>query len=64
MLSASKHYYPVSVEWTGELYYGFILDWYYKHKHDTLSIPGYADVAMNEYQQNNPTRPQHAPQKW
>ena len=33
-------------------------------KHDTLSIPGYMEGAMHEYQQKPPTRPQHAPLKW
>ena len=40
-------YYPVSVYWTGELYFGVSLDWDYKYKNVTLSMPGYVEVSMD-----------------
>ena len=63
LLTCTLIYYPVSVEWTVELYYGVSLDWDYKNKHVTLSIPGYMESDMHEYQQKSPTIPHHVPQK-
>ena len=40
--------------------YGVSLDSDYKYTHVTLSIPGYLEGSMHEYQHKIPTLPQHA----
>ena len=52
------------VDWTGESYGTVTLDWGYKNKHVPLSMPGYVEGDMHEYQHKNPTRPQHTPHIW
>ena len=49
--------YPVSVEWTGEIYFRVSLYWDYRNKHVTLSVSRYVEGAIHEYQQ----KVQHAP---
>ena len=42
----NKEYF-LSVDWTGELYCGVSLDWYYKQKYVNLSIQVYVEGAIN-----------------
>ena len=42
-----QKYYTVSVDWTGELYCGVILDLDHKKKYVTLSMPGYVEGTMH-----------------
>ena len=52
------------MDWNGELYFGFSLDWEYKNTHGTISMSGYVDGAMHKYQYKMKTRPHNAPHKW
>ena len=63
LITCIKKDYPVSVYWNGGLYYGVSLEWDYKQIFVTLSMAGYAESAMHEYQQKTTTRPQNAPHK-
>ena len=63
LITCIQKYSPVSVDCTRKLYCGVILDWEYKHKYVTLSIPGYVEGGIHEYHQNIPTCPHLAPQK-
>ena len=58
LITCIEKYYPVSVDWTGELYCGVILDWDYKHKHVTLYMSKYVEEAM---QINMSTKFPHTP---
>ena len=64
LIKCIQNVYPVPLESTGELYCEVSLDWDYKHKHVTLSMLGYVEGAMHEYQHKNPTKPLHEPHKW
>ena len=44
-------YYSLSVEWTGVLYCEVILYWDYKQIHVTMSMTGYVEEEIYEYQQ-------------
>ena len=46
LIKCSKNVYPVSLEWTGELYCVVILEWDYKQKHATLSMLRYVEGDM------------------
>ena len=48
IITGIKKYYPVSVDWTWELYCGVSLDWDYIKVHSTLSTPGYVESSMHE----------------
>ena len=64
LVTCIQKYYPVSVDWSGELYCGVSLDWDYKQKFVNLYMSGYVEVAMHEYQHKIHTRLHCAPQKW
>ena len=64
LITCIKQYYPVSVNLTRGLYCGVILDWEYIIKHVTVSMAGYMEGAIHEYQHKITTHIQHAPHKW
>ncbi|KAL7479185.1 hypothetical protein ACHAW6_004929, partial [Cyclotella cf. meneghiniana] len=60
---ALQNYYTVSVDWTGELFCVISLTWNYHGKTIDLSMPGYIDKALKQFQHVPPSQPQHAPYK-
>ena len=38
----------ISIDWSGSNYLGFTLDWNYKHKYVTLSMPHYVKKSFME----------------
>ena len=54
-------YEAVSTDWAGTLYCGITLAWDYTNRTVTLSMPGYVDAALHEYQHPPPSRPEHSP---
>ena len=63
LITCIQNNYPVLVDWTGISYCLVSLEWDYKQIFVTLSMAGYAESAMHEYQQKTTTRPQNAPHK-
>ena len=58
-----QKYYKVSVDWTGKLFYGILLQWDYNNRTVDLSMPGYIEKALQHFQHAPPMQPQHAPYK-
>ena len=56
-----KGHYKVTTDWTGGRYIGITLDWDYKRRQVHLSMPGYVDNVLKQFQHTAPTRKQHAP---
>ena len=54
-------HYKVSADWTGTRYIGITLDWDYERREVHLSMPGYKDKALKQFQHQRPPEPQHAP---
>jgi hypothetical protein len=61
LLNALKETYEVTEDWSGKLYCGISLDWYYKKKTVDMSMPGYIANALHKIQHKTPDRPQHTP---
>jgi hypothetical protein len=57
LIAALETEYTVSKDWTGGLYYGITLNWYYVNKHVDLSMPGYIKDALHKFQHPLPKRP-------
>ena len=53
--------YTVTCDWEGKRHIGITIDWDYKHRQVHLSMPGYVQTALNQFQHLAPRRPQHAP---
>ncbi len=56
-----QEHYTVTTDWTGSRYIGITLDWDYVKRRVHLSMPGYVDKALRQFQHAKPTAPQHAP---
>ncbi len=59
--SVLKQHYPVKTEWDGKRYIGIFLDWDYNKQQVHLSIPGYKDKALKQFNHPKPKRPQNQP---
>ena len=64
LISSIKEFYQVAEDWTGSLYWGIKLNWYWKKKTVDRSMQGYVASALHKYQQKPAHRPQHSPHKW
>jgi hypothetical protein len=49
----------VTTDWNGSCYIGITLDWDYGKRQVHLSMPGYVDKALRQFQHATPTAPQH-----
>jgi hypothetical protein len=56
--------YKMTTDWKGELYVGISLHWDYNNRTVDLSMPGYVAKALQRFEINPPTRPQHSPSEW
>ncbi|KAK1740972.1 hypothetical protein QTG54_008224 [Skeletonema marinoi] len=59
--SVLKLHYPVKSEWDGKRYIGIFLDWDYTNRKVHLSIPGYKERALKQFNHPTPRKPQHQP---
>jgi hypothetical protein len=63
LINALEQHYTVSKDWTGGLYCGITLHWYYLLQHVDLSMPGYITSMLQKYQhppsKRPPIRPVH-----
>jgi hypothetical protein len=64
LINAIKESYPVKVDWTGLKYVGIDLKWDYDKEEVILSMKGYVQKALKEYQHTPPTKPFDAPTKF
>jgi hypothetical protein len=59
--SVIEEHYKVSADWTGGRYIGITMDWDYDKRQVHLSMPGYKDKALKQFQHFKPATAQHAP---
>lgn len=56
-----RQWYPVKIDWDAALFCGITTTWDYEKRTVTLSMPGYVDCILEEYQRRPARTPQHAP---
>ena len=56
--------YTISIDWTGALYFGLTLAWYYIRQTCNISMPNYLPAALHKFQHTTPTCPQDSPHAW
>jgi hypothetical protein len=56
--------YTITINWNGTVYCGLSLNWNYEAHTVDVSMPGYLDKALHQFQHPEPTRPQHSPHAW
>ena len=64
LLDALKTGYPTSVDWKGQNYCGYRLDWQYTKGYVDMSMPTYIPKMLAKYNHKKPTRLQKAPHQW
>ena len=61
LITSIKSTYKLTKDWTGNLYCGITLDWDYTNRKVHLSMPGYVQKALKQFQHKRKNKPQHAP---
>jgi len=61
LFAALKENYDVTTDWQGELFVGMHLEWDYKQGHVTISMTGYIQKLLQQFQHSPPTKPEHLP---
>ena len=56
--------YPVKADWTGKKYIGIDLDWNYEKGEVNLSMKGYVEKPIKEYQQPPPQKQVNGPKTY
>ena len=59
--SVIEEHYKFSANWTGNRYIGITIDWDYANRKVHLSMPGYKEKALKQFQHKMPSEPQHSP---
>ena len=54
-------HYKVKADWEGKMYCGITLDWNYQDRTVTLSMPGYVEKMLRNFNHRKPTKPQDSP---
>ena len=49
LMETLKRYYPVSEDWKGNRYIGITLNWDYQKRQVHLSMPGYVERALKQF---------------
>jgi hypothetical protein len=64
LIASIQKYYELTVDWEGTRYCGITLEWDYVNKTVDLSMPGYVEDALHNFQHPKPKRATHAPSGW
>ena len=59
--SVIEEHYKCSANWSGNRYIGITIDWDYANRKVHLSMPGYTEKALKQFQHHKPLAPQHSP---
>ncbi len=61
LINTLKTRYKITVDWEGSNFCGIHLNWNYQQGEVTLSMPNYVNKALQCFNHQLPTRPQHSP---
>lgn len=56
-----KNHYELKVNWEGKFYCSITLAWNYDQRCTDISMPGYVDNLLTQFEHKTPLRPQHSP---
>ena len=58
-----EHWHDITTDWSGGKHVGISLKWDYKNIILDISVPGFVQSKLHEYQNQKPAKPQHVPAK-
>ena len=61
LIHVHQEKYEITQDWTGSLYIGIALNWYYKAGILDISMPGHVKGTLHKCQHPTTSRPQHSP---
>jgi hypothetical protein len=61
LIASVRSTYTLTEDWSGDLYCGITLDWDYQKRTVDISMPGYIQKKLQEYEHAMPKKPQHCP---
>jgi len=61
LVAALEEFYSISKDEQGKKYVGLTLDWNYEGRQVHLSMPGYVEKALKQFQHQGPGKPQNQP---
>ncbi len=61
LIASVKTTYTLTEDWSGDLYCGIKLEWDYINRTVDISMPGYIQKKLQEYEHVMPSKPQHCP---
>jgi hypothetical protein len=64
LIDALTKHYEITVDLEGTRYCGITLEWDYINRTVDLSMPGYVEDALHNFQHAKPARPCNAPSSW
>jgi len=64
LMSVLHQHYRLTKDWDAMQYCGMTLKWDYQNHTVDLSMPGYIDRALKQFQHPQPKQPEHAPHAW
>ena len=64
LINAIRKYFKCSINWEGQNYIGFTLDWNYTKKYVDISMSGYIRTPFQKFQHKPPARPKDDPHPW
>ena len=64
LLGVLQSAYEVTHNWNGDKFLNIKLDWDYQNGTVDLSMPGYIEKALQRFQHENPTKPEHSPHRY
>ena len=60
LIDTLKKKYPgINIDWSGRIFLGVHLDWYYTNRTIALSMPNYVNKALSRFQHKKPKHDQH-----
>ena len=61
LTSILREHYKISVDWSGTKYIGLTIKWNYPQQEVHISMPGYREKALLQFEDDRPQFPQNSP---
>ena len=61
LVDTLKKYYKRTEDWTGDLYCGITLNWDYGNRTLDISLRGYINKVLQQFEHKHPSKPQNCP---
>ena len=64
LITNLKQSYDITIDWSGQHFYGLDIEWSYDKKYVDISIKNFVIKTLQRLQHIFPSKPQYAPHSW